>query len=197
MSTDAQTLLAEAKCFRCYDTLDLIKVSLLAQLLKLANPMADTSPQALLAAAKCYACYGANAYQLQLMELALLAQLVGSGGFRQYSPDVPGDFVDQIAYRADCFGFFRWDGTQWILQDPLASGGVYFRPTIVELRQVETQVCVPVAAFTDGNLVVGDNQSSAYRWDPDSTDADDGMSTIKPDDRAVGDPGRWKQRVFA
>lgn len=197
MATDAQTLLAEAKCYRCYDTLDLIKVSLLAQLLRLANPMADTSPQALLAYAKCYSCYGANAYQLQLMELALLAQLVGTGGFRQYSPDTPGDFVGQVAYRANCFGFFVWDGTQWILQDPLTSGGIYFRPTIVELRQVETQVCVPVAAFTDGNLVVGDNQAAAYRWDPDSTDADDGMGTIMPDDRLITDPGRWKQRPFA
>ncbi len=83
MATDAQTLLTEAECFECFAAngymLNLMKLSLLRQILLAQNPMADTTPQALLAAANCYTCYAGNDYALKLMELALLAQIVGGG----------------------------------------------------------------------------------------------------------------------
>ncbi len=83
MATDAQTLLTEAQCFECFAAngymLNLMKLSLLRQILLVQNPMADTTPQALLAAAKCYECYAGNDYALKLMELALLGQIVGGG----------------------------------------------------------------------------------------------------------------------
>jgi hypothetical protein len=81
LATDAQSLLSQASCYECFGVggqLELMKIALLAQLVKGQNPMADTSPQTLLDQAKCYLCYG-NAGMWQLMELALLAQLVGSG----------------------------------------------------------------------------------------------------------------------
>ena len=81
MATDAASLIAQSSCFTCFGTpgeIELMKIALLAQLVKGQNPMADTSPQTLLDQAKCYLCYG-NAGMWQLMELALLAQLVGSG----------------------------------------------------------------------------------------------------------------------
>lgn len=39
-----------------------------------------TDAQSLLEQAKCYACFGDNQYMLQLMELALLAQIASAGG---------------------------------------------------------------------------------------------------------------------
>lgn len=83
MAVDAQTLLTEAQCYECFASngymLNLMKLSLLRQILLAQNPMADTTPQALLAAANCYTCYAGNDYALKLMELALLAQIVGGG----------------------------------------------------------------------------------------------------------------------
>ena len=93
MATDAQTLLAEAKCYECYGSneysLHLMKLAMLKQILEAANPMADTSPQALLAEAKCYACYGSSG-MWPLMELALLRQIlevgIGGGGMAGAGP---------------------------------------------------------------------------------------------------------------
>lgn len=84
MATDAQTLMAEANCFSCYAAtpyaLQLMKLSLLSQLVTQGDPMADVTPQALMAQASCFNCYASNPYMLQLMELALLAQVVNGGG---------------------------------------------------------------------------------------------------------------------
>lgn len=84
MATDAPTLLSEANCFNCYTAtpyaLQLMKLSLLAQIVLQGDPMADVTPQALLAQANCFNCYAANPYMLQLMELALLVQVVDNGG---------------------------------------------------------------------------------------------------------------------
>jgi hypothetical protein len=76
MAYDAQSLLSAAKCYTCgdSDSPELMKVALLAQLLKGQNPVADTTAQTLMNQAKCYACVPAN--QRPLLELALLAQLV-------------------------------------------------------------------------------------------------------------------------
>lgn len=82
MATDAQTLLAEAKCFECYAAnpymLSLIELALLRQMLLATNASATVDPQGLLALAKCYECYGPNQYTLNLMKLALLQQLVAA-----------------------------------------------------------------------------------------------------------------------
>ena len=76
MAYDAQSLLTAAKCYNCgdEDAPELMKIALLAQLLKGTNPVADTTPTTLMAQAKCYACVPPN--QRQLLELALLMQLV-------------------------------------------------------------------------------------------------------------------------
>ncbi len=57
----------------------LMKLSLLQQILLALNPSAMTDPQTLLDQAKCYQCMGGPG-EWQLMELALLAQIVANGG---------------------------------------------------------------------------------------------------------------------
>lgn len=85
MATDAQSLMAVAKCYQCYGAssamLDLLELGLLKKLVE--DDMADTSAQALLAAANCYNCYAASPFMLQLLKLGLLLQLntgTGTGG---------------------------------------------------------------------------------------------------------------------
>lgn len=84
MATDAQTLLAAASCYRCFggnsESLQLMKLGLLRQILLGINANAMTDPQTLLEQATCYRCHANNGYTLELMELALLAQLVAAGG---------------------------------------------------------------------------------------------------------------------
>lgn len=83
MATDAQSLMVAANCYVCVgssrEQVELMKLSLLAQILKAQNPMADTSPQALLAAANCYTCFLNSPALMGLAELALLAQIVAGG----------------------------------------------------------------------------------------------------------------------
>lgn len=84
MATDANSLLAEAKCYECNTSapygLLLVQLGLWRQVLLLINPMADTSPNALLNEAKCYECYSASPYMLQLIGLGLLKQIAEGGG---------------------------------------------------------------------------------------------------------------------
>lgn len=84
MATDAATLLAVSKCYQCYGSneyaLQLMKLSLLRQILLASDPMADTTPQTLLAASKCYQCYASSPYMLSLIELGLLKLIVDNGG---------------------------------------------------------------------------------------------------------------------
>lgn len=54
----------------------LMKLSLLSQILTALNPMAATDPNSLLTAAQNYCTFGPQAWQL--MELALLAQIAGA-----------------------------------------------------------------------------------------------------------------------
>lgn len=75
-ATDANTLLAEAKCYECFGPLSmslLFRLALEARMLKALVPGADTSPQALITYGKCFNCYGAS--YGELMELALLDQI--------------------------------------------------------------------------------------------------------------------------
>lgn len=84
MATDAQTLLTAAQCYACFAsndyTIQLMKLSLLRQILLAQNPTAMTDAQTLLDQAKCYQCHGSNSYMMQMMELALLAQISNNGG---------------------------------------------------------------------------------------------------------------------
>jgi len=70
----------------------LLKLALLKQILLAQNPVADTSPQALLAQANCFSCFGVGPGEMQLMELALLAQIsangTGGGGIGNPAPGV-------------------------------------------------------------------------------------------------------------
>lgn len=79
MATDPQTLLSAANCYTCQlpGEWQLMKLSLLRQILLQLSPMADTSPQALLSQANCYNCYGPGLWPL--LELALLSQIVNQG----------------------------------------------------------------------------------------------------------------------
>lgn len=79
MATDPQSLLAQANCFQCHApnsyTLQLMKLSLLAQNLLALDPTADVTPQGLLDQAKCFACFSGNPYALQLIELVLIKRI--------------------------------------------------------------------------------------------------------------------------
>ena len=83
-STNPQTLLAAADCFACYGEspaqLQLMKLALLAQLVKTTDPSMDTSPNTLLAQASCFACYANSPGLMSLMELGLLNLIAQNGG---------------------------------------------------------------------------------------------------------------------
>ena len=73
--------MAAASCYNCNNKdnqLQLMKIVLLAQILKSQNSMADISPKALMAAAACYACV--PPHQRDLLEIVLLSQLATTGG---------------------------------------------------------------------------------------------------------------------
>ena len=119
MATDAASLLAESACFSCFGTggeIQLMKLSLLAQILTALNPMADTSPQTLLDQAKCYQCYG-NSGMWQLMELALLAQIVANGSPSASTSVTCGNGAPSTAPAGGC-GFY-------IQQDSVPPGQVW------------------------------------------------------------------------
>jgi hypothetical protein len=56
----------------------MMRLSLFANILTTLDPMAATDPQSLLTYGKCFDCYGANT--VQMMELALLDQILAAGG---------------------------------------------------------------------------------------------------------------------
>jgi hypothetical protein len=82
-ATDPQSLLTSANCYSCFGSTSgqqqLIGLALLRQILLALNPAAATDAQTLLQQSNCYSCNG-NASMWQLMELALLAQIVNSPG---------------------------------------------------------------------------------------------------------------------
>ena len=80
-ATAPQTLLTGGSCFDCYgaSAVQMMRLSLLANILTALNPMAATDPQSLLTYGTCFNCYGAGS--VQMMELALLDQiLIAAGG---------------------------------------------------------------------------------------------------------------------
>lgn len=77
MATDPQSLFTASPCYSCYTPgeISIMEVALLAQISLAKNPANAVDPKSLLAAAQCYACYMTNPAMLQLMKLALLAQI--------------------------------------------------------------------------------------------------------------------------
>lgn len=79
-----QALLTEGRCFNCYgaSAVQMMRLSLLANILTTLDSGAAVDPQSLLAYGKCFNCYGAS--MTDMMELALLDQIVeastGGGG---------------------------------------------------------------------------------------------------------------------
>lgn len=73
----ASTLLSEANCFNCFGAMSqaqMMKLSLLARILKAFNPVAATDPQSLVAYANCFNCASSASFT-ELMELALIDQI--------------------------------------------------------------------------------------------------------------------------
>lgn len=81
MACDAATVATDASCFTCQGEKQLLgmQVYLLAQLLKLSDPMADISPAAIAAASNCYTCY-LSGKGLLGAAVYLLCQITDNGG---------------------------------------------------------------------------------------------------------------------
>ena len=79
-TTAPQTLLTGGRCFDCYGAgaVQMMRLSLLSNILTALNPMAATDPQSLITYGKCFNCYGASG--VQMMELALLDQILEASG---------------------------------------------------------------------------------------------------------------------
>lgn len=79
-ATAPQELLTEGRCFNCYgaSAVQMMRLSLLANILTTTDPTAMTDPQSLLDYGKCFNCYGAS--MVDMMELALLDQILIAGG---------------------------------------------------------------------------------------------------------------------
>jgi len=67
----------------------------------------------------------------------------------------------------------------------------------MEVLRQESRAAILVddtSATVYGLLARGDGRGGGfYYFDGASIDADDGISTIKPNSIAIGDPGRWKK----
>jgi len=132
-ATAPQTLLTGGRCYDCYGagTVQMMRLSLLANILTALNPMAATDPQSLLTYGKCFDCYGANG--VQMMELALLDQILlasgggGGGGvgevlnYTTTGPTADGVFPSDlnaaaIAVKPDSTTF-TWDSTLHVWDD--------------------------------------------------------------------------------
>lgn len=108
-----QELLTDGRCFNCYgaSAVQMMRLSLLSNLLTALEPTAMTDPQTLLTYGKCFNCYGAS--QVEMMELALLDQVVGaiSGGGGGECPNVAGVGSPVGVVTPDCDNQFYRDIT--------------------------------------------------------------------------------------
>lgn len=85
-ATAPQDLLTAGSCFNCYgaNAVQMMRLSLLVNILTALNPMASTNPQTLLTYGKCFNCYGASTVEmieLALLNLIAIASGTGGGGF--------------------------------------------------------------------------------------------------------------------
>lgn len=119
--------MSQAGCFACLamDQLQMVIASLLCQILKAQNPMADCSVSTLLEQAKCFAGCASPA-QLMMIQTQLLCEILAAGGGGGGGSGVTcldaSDPVDPpitgcgIAYRKDNGSIFIWDGSTWVLR---------------------------------------------------------------------------------
>lgn len=125
MVTDAATLLNLSNCYRCVGVTSmaqLLKLSLLAQIAKQSNPMADTSPQGLLSAANCYRCFGGGDTGF-LLEMGLLF-LIASGGGIGGGAGLVGNGPPTAAATAGTTYLDKISENFWVNSDGTASGWV-------------------------------------------------------------------------
>lgn len=118
-------LLSQASCFACLaaDQLQMVIASLLCQILKAANPMANCDVSTLLQEAKCFQSCTAPA-QLLLIQTQLLCNIWAAGGGMGAGLILCGtaDPVDPptgncaIYYRTDTGAIWIWDGSAWVLR---------------------------------------------------------------------------------
>lgn len=67
--------------------------------------------------------------------------------------------------------------------------------TIAALRSLASPTTTDAQASVKGDAVAFDNGGGFYQWVSNITTADDGINFIKPNDRAVGEQGRWRKQV--
>jgi len=70
--------------------------------------------------------------------------------------------------------------------------GVFVVDTIPELRELPT-LSTNAACQVNGNLARGDGGGGMYFWVNDGTDADDGVTYIRPNDYVDG--GIWQKLI--
>jgi hypothetical protein len=124
--------------------------------------------------------------------------VIGGWGFIITNANPVATFVpywpETLLVNTTTSALFIWDaGTAtWIAINPALAAGLYAVPSVVELRLIEDNGLLN-QAHTWGNVAAGDGQGRHYWWNASDTTADDGISVIKPDLTAVGDPGRWNE----
>lgn len=77
---NVQDLMNVSRCFACLPAgqLEILKTSLLCQILKDRNPMASCDVSSLLSAANCFSCLGSG--QLAIIQTQLLCEILNAGG---------------------------------------------------------------------------------------------------------------------
>lgn len=93
------------------------------------------------------------------------------------------------------------DGSMWVWDpvnqtfieiNPALYDGFYKEDTVDDLRLVDDNGALRYAV-TFGQLAAGDGQARAYRWNPSSAAADDGISVVRPASQAAGALGAWEE----
>lgn len=123
VTCEPQDLLNASKCFACLNPyqLELVKASLLCQILQASDPMATCDPAELLDAAKCFACLHPG--QLQLIQTELLCEILQAGGGGGEGciicgiadPVDPPECACSLAYNRTNSSLWYWDqvGLAW------------------------------------------------------------------------------------
>jgi hypothetical protein len=178
---------------------DAIRNYLLCQLIAKLDPMFNCDPQAITKAAACWRC--ADGMQAEVTNYLLCRLTVTLGDtiitYGNQDPDTPGGDINifYVNIKPGCQSLWFWRAaTQvWFQMNGEDMTGIYTASTFADMLQIPTVDCPPIRCRTLGNLAPGDAQASEYWFNPDSTDADDGVSIGLPADRDPADAGRWQQ----
>lgn len=114
----ASELVAAAKCFGVLDQwqLELVKTSLLCQILQLNDPMATCNVQELLNDANCFACLSQK--DLEVIQTQLLCEILQAGGTGGQSCNLCGTADPTDDPTCDCATYYRTDtGEFWVWDD--------------------------------------------------------------------------------